>query len=86
MQRVLRENPNQMSLYQFFFPLYLISEIVFLVLGFWFMPKWWCPLAIWGLSILVAFIPIPDRIGALIGIVASPVFIVLAYLSLFGLI
>ena len=63
-----------------------IALVVFLILGFWFMPKWWYPLAFIGCSIVAAFIPLPDKVGALIALVAAPVLTVLAYLSLFGVI
>lgn len=60
--------------------------LVFLILGFWFMPAWWYPLALFGLSWLASLLPIPDIIGALIGIIAAPIFGVLMYLDLFGVI
>ena len=64
-----------------------LACFAFLVLGFWFMPHWWYPLAIGGLSMIVsAFMPIPTSIGASIGIVAGPLFCVLMYLDLFNVI
>lgn len=64
----------------------LFSCLVFLILGFWFMPKWWYPLAFIGLKIATAWLPIPDGLGAKLGIVLVPVFSVLMYLDLFGVV
>ena len=57
-----------------------MSLVVFLVLGFWFMPKWWYPLVFFGLSILTGFVPIPDKAGAWLAVFAAPVLCVMAYL------
>lgn len=62
------------------------AEIVFLILGFFFMPHWWYPLAIWGLAALVNAIPLFDIIWSIIGWVAIPVCGVLMYLDMFGVI
>lgn len=62
-----------------------IAEIVFLILGFWFMPHWWYPLVFLALSFLTNFIPIPDKTAAIIGHVLAPLFVVLMYLNLFGI-
>ena len=70
-------------LYGLLYPICGIALIVFLVIGFWKMPHWSWPLKFLGLSILTAFIPVPDRIGALIGMVAAPVFCVLMFVNLF---
>lgn len=66
------------------FVLCTISLIVFLILGFWYMPEWWYPLAFFGMSLVVAVVPLPDKIGAILALVGAPVLCVLAYLSLFG--
>ena len=63
-----------------------LARIVFLILGFWFMPAWWYPLAMFGLGLATSIIPIPDRVGALLGVVAVPIFSVLMYLDLFAVI
>jgi hypothetical protein len=63
-----------------------LARIVFLILGFWFMPAWWYPLAMFGLGLATSIIPIPDRVGALLGVVAVPLFSVLMYLDLFAVI
>lgn len=63
-----------------------VARYIFLILGFWAMPHWWYPLAIWGCSFLVALIPIGDKIAAYIGIIAAPVFTVLMYLDLYNVI
>lgn len=60
--------------------------ISFFVLGFWFMPKWWYPLAFAGCSLIVSSFPIPDKVGAALALVAAPILIVLAYLSMFNVI
>lgn len=62
-----------------------LACFVFLVLGFWFMPHWWYPIVFVLLGIATALIPIPDAIASLIGIVVAPVFSVLMYLSMFGI-
>ena len=59
---------------------------VFLIIGFWKMPHWWCPLVALGCSSLSALIPIPDRYAAIAGIILCPVLCVLMYLNLFGVI
>lgn len=63
-----------------------ISCLVFLILGFWFMPKWWYPLAFIGLKLATAWLPIPDELGAKLGVALVPAFSVLMYLDLFGII
>ena len=63
-----------------------LAKIVFLILGFWFMPAWWHPLAMFGLGLATSVIPIPDKVGAILGVVAVPLFSVLMYLDLFGVI
>ena len=60
-----------------------LSCYVFLVLGFWFMPEWWYPLAFMGLNLAAAALPIPDKLGAFAGVILAPVFSILAYISLF---
>ena len=71
-----------LPIYNILWTLCAIAILVFLIIGFWKMPHWSWPLKFFGLSILTAFIPIPDRIGALIGVVA-PVFCVLMFVNLF---
>ena len=78
--------PLVASICNIIFPLCSLAYVVFLVLGFWFMPKWWYPFAFYGLSFLSSFIPIPDNIASIIGIIAAPIFTVLMYLSLFQII
>ena len=60
------------------------SLVVFLVLGFWFMPRWWYPLAFFGISIPTGFIPIPDKAGSVLAVIMAPPLCVMAYLSMFG--
>lgn len=92
-QRVLRANseleilsPATATIMVITCGLGLISCLVFLILGFWFMPEWWYPLAFFGLKLATAWLPIPDGLGAKLGIVLVPVFSVLMYLDLFGVI
>lgn len=59
------------------------ANIIFLILGFWFMPKWWYPIALYLFSFLTTIIPIPDRILAIIGLVAAPILTILSYYFLF---
>jgi hypothetical protein len=62
-----------------------LATTVFLAIGFWFMPQWWYPIAFLGLSLLTStIIPIPDKIGAIIGIILTPTFSVLMFLYLFA--
>ncbi len=63
-----------------------IALLVFIVLGFFFMPNWWWPLVFLALAVAVGMIPIPSRILAPVAVVAAPALCVLAYLSMFGLI
>lgn len=64
--------------------------LVFLIFGFWKMPSWWMPLVMFAIGMFI--VAIPSRPGTLydlsafIGIVGAPVFTVLAYLGLFGVI
>lgn len=66
-----------------------VAKFVFFVLGFWFMPAWWYPLAFFGLSIattaLISFM-FNEKIASAIGVVAVPVFSILMYLDLFEII
>lgn len=61
-------------------------DVIFLILGFFFMPHWWYPLVLFGLGTLVNAIPILDIIWVIIGWVAMPVCAVLMYLDMFGII
>ena len=64
-----------------------ISYYVFLILGFWYMPHWWYPLAmICCGTIISSLIPVPDFIAAFVGIIAIPVCSILMYLDLFYII
>lgn len=63
-----------------------LARIVFLILGFWFMPDWWHPITLFLMGLATSIIPIPDKIGAILGVVAVPLFSVLMYLDLFGVI
>lgn len=63
-----------------------LARIVFLILGFWFMADWWHPITLFLMGLATSIIPIPDKIGAILGAVAVPLFSVLMYLDLFGMI
>jgi len=64
-----------------------LACVVFLVLGFWYMPEWWYPLVFIGISLLVTtFLPMSDNTGGVLGMILSPIACVLMYLSLFGVI
>lgn len=63
-----------------------VALVVFLILGFWFMPHWWYPLAFFGMSAVTGFVPIPDKIGSWLAVFLAPPLCVLSYLSLFGVI
>ena len=64
-----------------------IASVVFLVLGFWYMPEWWYPLVFIGLSLLATtFIPMSDNTGGVLGAILAPIASVLMYLSLFGVV
>lgn len=62
------------------------AEIIFLILGFFFMPHWWYPLALYGIVMLVNAIPILDVLWSVVGWVAIPVCGVVMYLNLFEVI
>ena len=68
------------------YPACTLAYVVFLILGFWYMPHWWYPLAFYVISFLTSFIPIPDKIAATLGVVIAPICTVLMYLSLFQII
>lgn len=61
-----------------------IAGFVFLIIGFWKMPHWWYPLVLLGLGMATSIIPIPDKIAAIIGIVAGPILTILMYINLFS--
>ena len=64
-----------------------LASIVFIIIGFWYMPEWWYPLVFLGISILAStFIPMSDNMGCILGVIFAPVACVLMYLSLFGII
>lgn len=63
-----------------------VALIVFVVLGFWFMPHWWYAPLFLLFGIISTFIPISDEVGAYLALVIEPMFIVLMYLSLFNVI
>ena len=87
LQRVQSRSGDMKRIYpSIVFGVCTISLVVFLILGFWFMPRWWYPIAFVGVSVVAALIPIPDRIGAIISLVAAPVLCVLSYLSMFNVI
>lgn len=67
-------------------PLCTVALVVFLILGFWFMPKWWYPLVMFGISAFTGFIPIPDKFGSWLAVIFALPLCVMAYLSLFGVI
>lgn len=59
-----------------------VALLVFLIIGFWYMPEWWYPLVFFGCAFILKMIPIPDYILMLIGIIAAPVLTVLSYILL----
>lgn len=63
-----------------------ISSILFIVLGFFYMPAWWYPLALIGFSILLNITPFLDLLGSILGWVLIPICGILMYLDMFGLI
>lgn len=81
--------PSSAATITFTCALGVVAKLVFLVLGFWFMPAWWYPLAFFGLSIAVTALlsfMVNEKIAAAIGVIAVPVFSMLMYLDLFGII
>lgn len=79
-------NPTLLTVMQGISNTGMFACTVFLIIGFWKMPHWWCPLVAFGCAFLSAFIPIPDRYAALAGIILCPALCILMYLSLFGII
>ena len=64
-----------------------LASIVFIIIGFWYMPEWWYPLVFLGISVFATtFIPMSDNMGCILGVIFAPVACVLMYLSLFGII
>jgi hypothetical protein len=85
----LQRTQQKYGMYNGFYPTIVqgvctIALLVFIVLGFFFMPHWWYPLVFLAMAVAVSMIPIPSRILAPIAIVAAPVLCGLAYFSLFG--
>ena len=70
------------------------ANIVFLILGFWFMPHWYYPLIFGGVSLIIvslcawisAYTHYTMLIMAMLGLILSPIFFVLAYLGMFDVI
>ena len=69
-----------------------IINPVFLILGFWCMSHWWYPLIFIAVSFCIAGIIscisaiFEDSMNvlAMLGLVLSPIFFILAYLGMFG--
>ena len=84
-------NPLLKILSQIIGPLCDTVLSVFLILGFWYMPHWWIPLVFFGVGIITqSFLGLIGDIGNLIvlvlGTIGAPLFTVLAYLGMFGVI
>ena len=78
---------NNSGLLKFLGSVCALASIIFLILGFWYMPEWWYPLVFIGLSLLATtFIPISDNTAGVFGAILAPIACVLMYLSLFGVI
>lgn len=73
-------------------PLVMTANVVFLILGFWFMPHWYYPLIFIAIDLLLISVhalmshDVAKFIIMLLGVVAAPLFCVLAYLGLFSVI
>ena len=78
--------PKIAGVYQVISVLCGLSMFAFFIIGFWKMGEWWYPLAMLGCSLLSALIPIPVSVGAVVGLAGGPVFAVLMYLDMFGII
>lgn len=79
-----RMHPNMLFIMRAISNTGMAACTVFLIIGFWKMPAWWCPIVAFLLCSLTAFIPIPDKYCAIAGMALCPIFCVLMYLSLFG--
>lgn len=85
-------NPTFKSLTMIVAPLVMTANIVFLILGFWFMPHWYYPLIFFAIDLLTIGLHVLFQnqnvklIILLIGIIAAPLFSVFAYLGLFGVV
>lgn len=65
--------------------------IVFLIIGFWKMPHWWMPLVMLLIGSFVVALPRSTNhaitfVITFLGLLLAPLFTVLAYLGLFGII
>ena len=85
-------NPTFKYLTMIVAPLVMTANFVFLILGFWFMPHWYYPLIFFALDMCLIGIhallnnQVVQLIIMFIGLIAAPLFSVLSYLGLFGVI
>ena len=61
-----------------------VALYVFLIIGFWKMPAWWYPIVLFIMGIITKWIPIPDFILMIIGLIAAPALTILTYIYLFS--